>query len=142
MSKYVFTLSPRVKGMIEWQLEHYHESKRQIEQYWADMIPSPTPNYSAEGGGSHYVNRTTETVVERIATSPYIEQTVRSCKAIERVISDLDDTDIKLIDIVYWKRSYTVEGAARILHIDRATAYRHINGILSKIALELGYVSI
>lgn len=142
MSRYKFALSSKIKGMVEWQLEHYNEDKHQLEQYKADMIPSPVQGYSLTAGCSHGVSRTTENVAERITTNTYVMQTERSCKAIEKVMGRLDDTDRQLIDLVYWKQSYTVEGAGMKLHLGRTAAYQHVNNILCGIALEMGYVSI
>lgn len=127
--------------MVEWQLEHYREYKEEIQRYWSDMIPSATSKYTdGTGGGS--VSRNAENTALRIASSPYILQTERSVKAIEYVLKNADDIDHKLIDLVYWKQAYTVAGAAQVLHLNHATAYRHINSILLRIALEMGYVSL
>ena len=41
MSKYKFDLAPKVKGIVEWHLEHYHEDKAQLESLKNDMVPSP-----------------------------------------------------------------------------------------------------
>ena len=143
MSKYKFSLNPRIKGIVEWQLEHYVEDRRQLEEIKRDMIPSPTASYSLTGGVSGGdTNRTTENVAVGIATNPYIMQTERSCKAIERVISGCNETDIKLIDLVYWKQAYTVEGAGMKVGLSKSSAYRHANDILTDIALEIGYVNI
>lgn len=141
MPKYKSSISPRVRGMVEWQLEHYREYKDEIQRYWSDIIPSATPKYT-DGKGSGEVSRNTENTALRIATSPYLVQTERSCKAIEYVLKNADELDRKLVELVYWKQAYTVTGAAQILHVNKATAYRHINDVLLKIALELGYVSI
>ena len=141
MPKYKSSISPRVRGMVEWQLEHYREYKDEIQQYWADMIPSATSKYT-DGKGGGEVSRDTENTALRIASSPYLVQTERSCKAIEYVLKNADELDRKLVELVYWKQAYTVTGAAQILHVNQATAYRHINDVLLKIALELGYVSV
>lgn len=141
MSKYKSPLSPRVKHMVEWQLEHYWQDKRNIEQYWADAIPSPTQKYT-EGSGSSTVSREAESTALRIATSPYITQTERSIKAIECVLGAVESVDRKLIDLIYWKQAYTVEGAAQAVNLGTVTAYRHINKVLHNIALEMGYISI
>lgn len=143
MSKYKFSLTPKIKGIVEWQLQHYNDDKRQIEQLKNDMVPSPTVGYSLTGGVSGgETSRTTENVAVRISTNPYIMQTERSCKAIERVLERCNDTDLKLVDLVYWKQSYTVEGAGMKLNMSTATAYRHINNILSAVAAEIGYVNV
>ena len=139
MPKYKSSISRRVRGMVEWQLEHYREYKDEIQQSWADMIPSATPKYT-DGKGGGEVSRNAENTALRIASSPYLVQAERSCKAIEYVLKNTDDIDRKLVELVYWKQAYTVAGAAQLLHMNTVTAYRHINNILLKIALELGYV--
>lgn len=136
------TLERRLRGYVEWQLEHYRENKLELDRYWHDMTPSATPNYSSEPVSGGDVSRKTEDVVMRISNIPYIRQLERSCKAIERVLARADETDRKLIDLVYWRREFTPEGAAMVLHMGKSSAYRHINTILTKIASELGFISI
>lgn len=143
VSKYKFSLNPRIKGIVEWQLEHYAEDKRQLEEMKRDMIPSPTASYSLTGGVSGGdTNRTTESIAVRISTNPYIMQTERSCTAIERALSRCNETDAKLVDLVYWKQSYTVEGAGMKIGLSKSAAYQRINSILGSIALEIGYVNV
>jgi RinA family phage transcriptional activator len=143
LSKYKFDLTPKVKGFVEWQLEHYHEDRQQLEQYKNDMIPSATASYSWTGGiQSGSTSKPTEKIGIKIATNPYILTTERSIQAIDRVIGQLDDTDRQLIDLVYWKKSYTVEGAAFKLNYSARTGYRHVNNVLCLLALEMGLVNI
>ena len=141
MQKYKYTLSPRIKGMVEWQLEHYHEDRRQLEKSKADLIPSPVAKLSAAGGGSSATNRGTENVVMDIITNQHIKHLENSCNAIHKVIETLAPEDIKLVELVYWRREYTVEGAGKIVGLSKSSAYRHVNDILTDIAQELGYVS-
>ena len=141
MAKYKYSMPPRVKSMVEWQLEHYWQDKQNLEQFWRDSLPSATPNYSGMPGGSA-VGRNAEDTALRIISSPYVAQTERSVKAIENVLSAANETDKRLVRLVYWQQAYTVEGAAHALHIGKTTAYRHIGDILRRIALELGYISI
>ena len=54
----------------------------------------------------------------------------------------MDELDKKLIDLVYWKQEYTVEGAGMKIGLSRSAAYQRINKILGMIAFELGYVSV
>lgn len=140
VKRYKSSISPRIKGIVEWQLEHYWQDKQNIEQYWSDSTPSPTPMYTDSTGGGE-AERKTESTALRIASTPYIQQTERSCKAIENVLNSVDAIDKKLIRLVYWQQTHTVEGAAQVLHMSQASAYRHINGILCAIALEMGYIS-
>lgn len=141
MAKYKYSMSPRVKSMVKWQLEHYWQDKKNLEQFWRDSLPSATPNYSGMPGGSD-VGRNAEDTALRIISSPYVAQTERSVKAIENVLSAANETDKRLVCLVYWQQAYTIEGAANVLHMNRATAYRHLNDVLQKIALEIGYISL
>ncbi len=143
MSKYKFSLSAPVKSYVEWQLEHYHEDKRQLEQLKSEMIPSATANYEFNGGGrASEPGNPTERAAIRMLTNPYILNTERSIKAIEAVLSRCDDADKKLIELVYWKKSHTVYGAVMRVNYSTKTGYRHLNDILCSIALELGLVNL
>lgn len=143
MSKYKFTLAQKVKDWVAWQLEHYHEDKKQLEQYKNDMIPSPIASYSLAGGcGSGSVSQPTENLAIKMATSAYIIEIERNIATIDRVLSVLSETDKQLIDLVYWKRTYTIAGAGMKVGLSTSKAYQHINNILGLIALERGYVNI
>ena len=143
MSKYKFALAKEIKEFIEWQLVHYHEDKRQLEQFKADMVPSCVPRYSLTGGTSKgSVSNPTESTAIRMATNPYILMTEIKIHAIDRTLSTLDDTDKRLIDLVYWKHLYTIAGAGMKINLSKTAAYDHVNRILGMIALEMGYVNI
>lgn len=142
MSKYKFSLSAPVKSYVEWQLEHYHEDKRQLEQYRLDLMPTATANYNFNGGGrASEPGNPTERAALKMATNPYILATERSIRAIDAVLERCDETEKKLVELVYWRKSHTVFGAAMKVNYSTKTAYRHINSILCSIALELGLVS-
>lgn len=136
--RYKFSLNARVRGYIEWQLEHYHEDKRQLEEYKRDLMPRVTPNYSPQTGGTG-ISNPTESAVIRMLTSQHIGSLERSTAAITRVLAGLDETDKRMIDLVYWKRSHTIEGAGMKVGLSRRGAYHRINNILSLISLEMGY---
>jgi RinA family phage transcriptional activator len=143
MSKYSFALAHEIRSTVEWKLEHYHEDKKQLEQYKRDMIPSTTQSYSQTGGvtkGS--TSNPTESITVRMASSAYILETERTIQAIDRVLAICDSTDSQLIDLVYWQRSYSIEGASLKVGLTKTPAYNRINNILCQIALELGYVSV
>lgn len=141
MSKTVFNLHPRVRAFIEWRLEHYREDKRTLSEYRADMMPSNTPRYTAEPGAPGS-GRPTEELAAKLAANPYILDLERGINAIEHVLTRLTPERQRLIELVYFKGSYTVEGAAQVLHVSRRTAYRHINEVLTAIAAELGYTAL
>lgn len=143
MARYKFSLAPKVRGYVEWQLEHYHEDKKQLDAYRAEMLPSITASYSHTGGTSGgTVSNPTETCALRMASSPYIFTTERSIRAIEHVINACDETDKRLIDLVYWERTYTIVNAAPIVGLTKSPAYERINDILCRIALEIGLIGL
>lgn len=139
--RYKFALSPSIKATVEWQLQYYREDKRNLEQYKEALIPSATPAYSLEQGGSKEAHRTTEDITMKIIASPYIRRLEMSCEAIRRALDGCDSIDLQLIELVYWRREYTVEGASMAINIGKSSAYQRINKILGRIAYELGYVS-
>ena len=141
--RYKFSLNPKIKGYVAGQLEHYKEDKKQLEEYKNDMIPSAVQQLSwtsGVSGGS--VSNPTEQIGLKIATSQYILPTERSIRAIEKVLGLCEEADLKLIYMVSWKQSYTIEGAALKLHYSPRTGYRRINNVLCMVALELGLVSV
>ena len=108
-----------------------------------DLIPSAVQGYSLTArvsGGE--VKRTTEEVALKIISSHYVRRLEITCDAINRALKVFDDIDIRLIELVYWKREYTVEGAGMKIGLSKSAAYQRINKILGVIAHELGYVSV
>ena len=142
MSKCSFSLNPKIKGYIEWQIEHYHEDKRQIEEYKKDLMPSATASYSLTAGCSKgEVGNSTEKTAIKIMSNTYILSTERSIKAIDSVLCQCDDADKLLIDLVYWRRTYTVEGAGVCIGLSRRAAYYRINKLLCAVAAEMGLIT-
>lgn len=139
--RYKFSLNARVRGYIEWQLEHYHEDKRQLEEYKRDLMPSITPSYSLAANAAD-IKHPTENAALRMATNAYILSLERSIAAIDNVLIKLDDTDKQLIDLVYWRQSHTIEGAGMKVELSRRSAYRHINNILCLVAIEMGLINL
>lgn len=142
MKKAKASLTPALRSFVEWQLEHYHEARRQLKEYERDMMPSNTPNYSLSSSSHSAQSRPTENVSFKLLSDQYIQQSIRTSNAIERVLNKLGPDDTKLITLVFWQSSHSVSGAALALHMAPATAYRKINAVLNAIAQELGYVSI
>lgn len=143
MSKYKFSLSPKARKQAEWALESYHEDLRQLERYKLDLMPSGTANYNFTGGGrSSEPGTPTENIAIKFLTSAYILNTERCIKAVDRVLEYCDDTDKKMIELVYWSKTYTIEGAGRRANLSRSAAYYRINDILCAVALEMGLVSV
>lgn len=136
-----FQINKKIRDFVEWQLIHYKENEAQLEQYKLDLIPSPTPSYSLTGGGGgNSESRPNEQLVIKMVTDRYIVEMTRTVEGIKKVLVRASEDDMNLIDLVYWKQTYTVEGAGMVLNMSKSTAYRRINNILTAIAIELGYV--
>lgn len=143
MGKYKFKLEERVKGYCEWQLEHYHSNKQELDTYLKQSMPSSTPQYGNSGGSrGEGESRPTEQLGIKLSTDRYINSLEQSTKAVERVISKLSDNDRRLVELVYWNGGYTIEGAGLKVGYGKSAAYEHINRVLCALALELGLVSI
>ena len=140
MRAYKFDLNPRIKAYVEWQLEHYHEDKKQLEEIKDAMMPQITTSYGT-GGHGNSVSSPTEDAAMRMATNAYIQATERSVRAIEHTLCKCDSTSRTLIDIVYWRRTMTVTGAAAKCCMSQMGAYKRINKVLTGIAFEMGLIN-
>ena len=139
--KYRFSLKPEVRATVEWELESYREDKRQLIIAMRDMIPSGvqglSPTAGIDGGEA---KRSTEEVTLKIISAPYIRRLEIKVDAIDRALTRVDDTDMKLIDLIYWRKLYTPEGAGMAIGMSRATVYRRLNKIFCAVAFEMGYI--
>lgn len=134
-------LQPRIRDFVAWQLEHYHDNKRQLEEIKRDMVPSPTPTYGGSGSHSNEAHRATEDVAMQICSSAYLRNLEQTVRAIDYVLSKLDETDMKLLSLVYFKGTCTVAGAAQIVNLSQSGAYKRIQNMMIAIALELGLIN-
>lgn len=133
-------IDKRIKGFILWELEHYPESKRQIEQYRNDIITAKDYTIDGQPRGTDTGDPTARKV-EKIERSAYIRQTEQTIEAIERVLNRQPPEKIKAIDLMYWRGTHTATGAGKMVGADRATVYRWVNDIAVKIAKELGFLN-
>lgn len=141
--RYKFSLPPEIKATVEWQLRYYREDKRQLNEIKRDMIPSGVQGYSLTAGvDGGEATRTTEDIAMKMVSAPYIRRLEITIDAIDRALERMDKTDKKLIELVYWRKEYTPEGAGLIVGISRSAVYLRLNKILGLIAFELGYVSV
>ena len=140
--RYKFNLERKIKATVEWQLENYREDKRQLEKIKRDLIPSTVQKYSLTAGvDGGEAKRTTEEIAVKVISSAYIMRLETNVEAIERAMKRFDGIDMKLIDLIYWKKEYTAEGAGMVIGITKSSVYQRLNKILGCVAFELGYVS-
>ena len=138
--RYKKKMPKEVKSIAEYHLRFYEANKQELSRYRRDLMPSNTPGYSGIGGSHNEKSRPVERIAVKIATDRYIFQLEESTAAVEEVCDKLRAQDRRLVELVYWRRSYTVRGAAEKLHMDTSTAYDHLNSVLYDIAVLLGYI--
>lgn len=135
MSKPRYDWWPYVKGMIK----RYPELKAE----YADLhSQSVTPNYSgmpASGGAG----RATEEVAIRelpATRQREYEAVRRAIAATERMKSSRDR--LKVIDLVFWKRSHTLDGAALMVPCSYMTARRYQADFIMRVASAYGLLDL
>ena len=127
-----------VKSCIEYELRNYGKTKRDIARIEAELIPSPTPNYNATGGG-HTATRQTENIAMKFTAAPELDRMRKTVEAIEAAMGAATRDQRRLVELVFFKKSHSVEGAAELLHMSTATAYRRTDELICDVAARLGY---
>jgi len=139
--RYKFSLKPQIRATVEWELSAYRESQRQLDIIKRDMIPSGVQGYSLTAGvDGGEAKRSTEEVTMRMISAPYIYRLEHTVGAIERALRKLDKDELRLVDMIYWRKEFTPEGAGMIVGMSRATVYRRLNKIICAVAYEMGYI--
>ena len=136
------TLAEPIRDYTIWILKHYSQTKAELEAYKNSLIPSPITKYNAEPGGSAGEHRPTEMLAYKLMTDVYGRNQEQVIHALDSVLAQTDPDTRKLIDLLYWKNTHSIEGAALVLNWSRKTAYNKLNAVLTAIALELGLITI
>lgn len=120
MSKPRYDWWPYVKGMIR----RYPELKREYEQLHCQTV---TQQLSGMPSGNGNSGRAVEICAVR--ELPATKQ--REYEAVHRAVALTDSYPrsgaerIQIIDLVFWKRSHTLEGASQLVHCSYRTARRY-----------------
>lgn len=117
MSRPRYDWWPYVKGMIR----RYPELK---EEYTDLHRQSVTPNYSGMPASGRVGRATEDVAIRELPTTRKREYEAvrRAIDATERMKSGMDR--LKLIDLVFWKRSHTLDGAALMVPCHYKTAQK------------------
>ena len=132
-------LNRKVKSYILYEIEMYHENKKQLAEYKQDIIeasPQP-PDGQPRGNG---LSNPVESKAIKIDSSAYIRRTEQTVRAIERAFERVDCNHYRAIDLMYWRKTHTAIGAAVELHAGKTTIYRWIDDVVVMVAKELGYM--
>lgn len=100
--------------------------------------PGITVQYGGTGGGSGISRQT-----ERLALAELPGSTQREYQAVADALAALESRPggrerLKLIRMVYWRRTHTLAGAAYKLHISEITARRWNREIILLVAEKMG----
>lgn len=135
MSKPKYDWWPYVKGMIR----RYPELKAE----YADLHrQSVTPNYSGMPASGSAGRATEDVAIRELPTTKQREYEAvrRAIAATERMKSSVDR--LKVIDLVFWKRSHTLEGAALMVPCSYDTAQNYHADFIKLVAKYYGLMDL
>ena len=130
-------INRRIKDYIIYELQMYHENKRQLEEYKRDILEGKDYTVSDMPRGS-MTSDNTYSKCEKLLSSAYIQNTERMVKTIETVLSSLDKARYTTIDMLYFRKAHTVIGVSLFLPASERTVYRYIDDVVYLIAKDLG----
>ena len=132
-------LNRKVKSYILYEIEMYHENKKQLAEYKQDIIEaSPLPADGQPRGSG--LSNPVESKAIRIESSAYIRRTEQTVRAIERAFERVDHNHYRVIDMMYWRRTHTASGVGMVLKASKSTVYNWIDDVVMLVAKELGYI--
>ena len=135
MSKTRYDWWGYVKGMIR----RYPALKAE----YADLrTQTVTPNYSGMPGGSGAGRAVEEVALRELPTTAQREYEAvrRAIQVTERMKSSRDR--LKIIDLVFWKKTHTLEGAALVIPCSYRTARRYHEAFIEFVAKEYGLLDL
>lgn len=130
---------PRYKwwGYIKAVIRSYPDHINDLNEI---RSPTLTPNYGKSEGHGYEVPRTTE----QLALKRLPEEDMKEFEAVDRAIAytinNYQDADIriKLIKLVFFSRSHTLQGAALECNISYSTSKIMHNAFIKQVAREFG----
>ena len=116
-------------------LRNYPKAKRKQNETGEQQI---TPNYSGQPG-SHTARRTTEDIALRVKLTPYEENVISAVEFMMKMQCAYPNAEerMRMIRLVYFKRTHTLEGAAMECHYADRTVKRWNNEILTAVYVAL-----
>ncbi len=106
-----------------------------------DALQAPL-QASGDGGGGHASGTGRPAEALALRTLPD-KQEQRELEAVEAALREVrlrpdGELTVNLVQLVFWQRTYTLEGAAQKVHVSYRTARRKVNGFLYLVAENLG----
>ena len=132
-------LERRVRDYILYAIENYHENKRQLEEYQRDVIESKDYTISGQPRGTDTTDSTQAKAI-KLQSSPWLIQTERTTRAIEKALSTVEESHRTAIKLMFWDKTHTACGAGMVVGASERTVYRWVKCIVLAIAKDLGYL--
>ena len=122
-------------GYVKNVVRAYTELSQELEELRRTKV---TPNYNATGGGSSGPGKTTENAALR-ELEPKKQHRYDAVATALRKTKRLRDggSRCRLIDLVYFRKSHTLQGAADSCHVSYGTAKIWNQNFLRLVASEL-----
>ena len=116
-------------------LRNYPKAKRRQNETGEMQI---TPAYNGQPG-SHTARRTTEDVALRVKLTPYEENVIAAVEFMMKMQCAYPNAEerMRMIKLVYFRRTHTLEGAAMECHYADRTVKRWNNEILTAVYVAL-----
>lgn len=128
---------PRYKwwGYVKWVIRDY---PAKCEELKAMQIMAVTPSYSPQGHGSE-ASRTTELVALRGFTGQKEREYEAVRQAAEETARHKDGAlRMKLVDLVFWSRTHTLDGAIMECYVGQRTGWQWHGDFIRLVAKNLG----
>jgi RinA family phage transcriptional activator len=123
---------------IESELRHYHEYLDAIDQRRVEIMNGSSPQQ--EGGRGSLPGKPTEAKAVTLVMDRQLEQWERIVNAIQSIVTKLDDSRYRLVELYYWTNPQllTWDGIALDLHVSRRQAITWRDQIIIAIAERMG----
>lgn len=132
MSKPRYDWWSYVKGMI-------YRYPALTEQHNLALAQKVTPAYTGMPGGGE-TSRTTETVAVKAMTKTATREYEAVHLAEQKTASEPGGDDrMKLVEMIYWRRTHTLSGAAQSVHVSYITAKRWNAHFIKQVAKNYGF---
>lgn len=132
MSKPRYDWWPYVKGMIR----RYPELKEEFEELHRQRITQQLSGMSGGGGIGRMIEECAVRELSGVRQREF--EAVRKAVRLTAALSGSGETRLRIIDLVFWKRSHTLEGAALEVHCSYRTARRYHTDFIMTVAKYYG----
>lgn len=139
--KYKYNISRIHREYVESLLRQYRRMCVELEREKQRYNPTCTAAYGGIGVHSGGTGRPVEEAANKIITSPYIRRLEQETEAVATALDEVDEIDKMIINLVYWRREYTPEGAGLAIGLSKTAVYDRINKVLGRIAECLGLIN-